>query len=144
MFSPQDQEKIKNAIISAEKNTSGEIKVHIESYCKTNPMQRATQLFNQLELYRTAARNGVLIYLAYKDHKFAILGDEGIHTVVGQDFWDTTKDVMISYFKNGEYVQGLCEGIEKAGQQLKTNFPYQSNDKNELSDDISFGEDYNA
>lgn len=144
MFSPQDQEKIKNAIISAEKNTSGEIKVHIESYCKTNPMQRAIQLFNQLELYHTAARNGVLIYLAYKDHKFAILGDEGIHSIVGQDFWDTTKDVMIGYFKNGQYLQGLCEGIEKAGQQLKTNFPYQSDDKNELSNDISFGEDYNA
>lgn len=144
MFSPQDQEKIKNAIISAEKNTSGEIKVHIELYCKTNPMQRAIQLFNQLELYRTAARNGVLIYLAYKDHKFAILGDEGIHTIVGQDFWDTTKDVMIGHFKNGQYLQGLCEGIEKAGEQLKTNFPYQSDDKNELSDDISFGEDYNA
>lgn len=144
MFSPQDQEKIKNAIISAEKNTSGEIKVHIESYCKTNPMQRAIQLFNQLELYRTAARNGVLIYLAYKDHKFAILGDEGIHNIVGQDFWDTTKDIMIGYFKNGQYLQGLCEGIEKAGQQLKTNFPYQSDDENELNDDISFGEDYNA
>ena len=144
MFSPKEQSDIKQAIIAAEKNTSGEIKVHVEPYCKTDPMQRAKQIFNELELYQTEARNGVLMYLAAEDHKFAILGDEGIHKIVGQNFWDTTKDLMIGHFKNGNYVQGLCEGIAMAGEQLKQHFPYQADDKNELSDDISFGGGYNA
>ncbi len=139
ILTKEDEVLIKEAIAEAENQTSGEVKVHIEPYCKTDTMQRATQLFNQLELYRTAARNGVLIYVAFKDHKFAILGDEGIHAKVGQNFWDSTKELMAGHFKNGLLVEGLCEGIRMAGEQLKVHFPYQSDDKNELSDDISYG-----
>ena len=141
ILTKEDEVLIKEAIAEAENQTSGEVKVHIEPYCKTNAMQRATQLFNQLELYRTAARNGVLIYVAFKDHKFAILGDEGIHAKVGQNFWDSTKELMAEHFKNNLLVKGLCEGIKMAGEQLKAHFPYQSDDKNELSDDISYGGD---
>ncbi len=141
ILTKEDEDLIKSAIAEAENQTSGEVKVHIEPYCKTNAMQRATQLFNQLELYRTAARNGVLIYVAFKDHKFAILGDEGIHAKVGQNFWDSTKELMAEHFKSNLLVKGLCEGIKMAGEQLKVHFPYQSDDKNELSDDISYGGD---
>lgn len=139
IFSPEQQEMIIAAIKEAEMQTSGEVKVHVEPFCKTDPMQRALQVFDELELYRTAQRNGVLFYLAYDDHKFAILGDEGIHNKVGQTFWDTTKEKMAAHLKIGEYTEAVCEGVKMAGEQLKAYFPYTRNDKNELSNDISFG-----
>lgn len=139
VFSEESQKLIVKAIEEAELNTSGEIKVHVEPYCKTDPMQRAIQVFNELELYRTSLRNGVLFYFAYDDHKFAIVGDEGIHTQVGQDFWDSTKELMKGYFVKKQFAEGLSEGIKMAGQQLKAHFPYQGDDKNELNNDISFG-----
>lgn len=135
-----EEDQIISAIKNAEKATSGEIKVHLESECPLqNPLDRAAELFNILALDTTAERNGVLFYLAYSDRKFAILGDEGINKKVGQNFWDSTASILRSYFSKDEFVTGLCKGIEEAGIQLKTHFPYQSNDKNELSDDISFG-----
>jgi len=133
------QNLIINAIEEAEMQTSGEIKVHLEPYCKTDPMQRGKQVFNELEMYHTKERNGVLFYMAFDDHKFAILGDIGIHEKVGQNFWDSTKELMATHFKKGELAEGLSEGIKMAGQQLKANFPYQKDDKNELSNEISFG-----
>lgn len=139
ILTEEQQALIVSAIEEAELQTSGEVKVHLEPFCKTNPMQRGKQVFNELELYHTQQRNGVLFYMAFEDHKFAILGDRGIHEKVGQDFWDSTKELMGSHFKKGELAEGLAEGIKMAGQQLKTHFPYQSDDKNELSNDISFG-----
>lgn len=133
------QNLIINAIEEAEMQTSGEIKVHLEPYCKTDPMQRGKQVFKELEMYHTKERNGVLFYMAFDDHKFAILGDIGIHEKVGQNFWDSTKELMATHFKKGELAEGLSEGIKMAGQQLKANFPYQKDDKNELSNEISFG-----
>lgn len=131
---------VEAAIKSAENNTSGEIKVHIEASCTENVMHRAAQVFSLLKLDQTADRNGVLFYLSYQDHKFAILGDSGINAVVKADFWDNIKVVMQTQFKNGNFTQGLCRGIEMAGIQLKDKFPYKSNDINELSDEISFGD----
>jgi uncharacterized membrane protein len=144
IFSAAQQEQIKAAIGAAEMQTSGEIKVHVEPFCKTDVMHRALQVFNELELFRTKQRNGVLFYLAYDDKKFAILGDEGIHKKVGQDFWDSTKEIMAADLKAKDYTQAMCKGIKMAGEQLKTHFPHQSDDKNELSDDISFGGPHNA
>ena len=138
-FNPDQKLQIVDAVKVAELNTSGEIRVHIENKCNEDVMDRAAYIFEQLEMHETEARNGVLFYLAVKDHKFAILGDAGINKKVPDDFWNEIKDGMLSEFKKGEFATGLASGIIKAGEQLKTHFPYQSDDVNELSDDISFG-----
>lgn len=138
-FSDADEKKILDAIKAAEKNTSGEIRVHIESHCAAPPLRRAMDVFIQLGMHKTAQRNGVLFYLATDDHKFAIFGDKGINEKAPVGFWDDIKDQMHARFKAGEFADGLAEGILKAGKQLKAHFPYQLDDKNELSDDISQG-----
>lgn len=138
-FTEEDQLKITNAIRVAENNTSGEIRVHIENHCAGDVLDRAAYLFEKLEMHKTELRNGVLFYLAVEDRKFAILGDAGINHVVPEDFWESTKEVVIGKLKEGKYADGLAEGIVKAGEQLKTHFPHQSDDINELSDEISFG-----
>jgi uncharacterized membrane protein len=134
-----EEQEIVAAIGVAEKNTSGEIRVHIEKETSMAPIDRAVEVFNQLQMQQTQERNGVLIYLAVKSKQFAICGDEGIDKKVAADFWDTTKDIMLSHFKNGNFKQGLIDGILKAGEQLKTHFPYQSDDTDELSNEISKG-----
>lgn len=141
MFLSEEQQKqIVEAIMEAELATSGEVKVHVEEHCpQDNPVQRATQLFNYLALHKTAQRNGVLFYLAHSDRKFAVIGDEGIDKAVTALFWESTKEILRNHFAKEQYVEGLCAGINEAGKQLKKYFPYQSGDKNELSDDISFG-----
>ncbi|NVJ47816.1 MAG: TPM domain-containing protein [Cytophagia bacterium] len=139
-FSSEQKKRIKAAIEEAELNTSGEIRVHLENHCKSeNVLDRAAQVFAQLKMHETEARNGVLIYMAVRDHKFAIIGDGGINAKVEEDFWDTTKEKMLARFKAGELTQGLVDGILCAGERLKQFFPYQKDDINELSDDISFG-----
>ncbi|RZT93209.1 TLP18.3/Psb32/MOLO-1 phosphatase superfamily protein [Ancylomarina subtilis] len=139
-FSKEEQKAIKDAIAEAETNTSGEIRVHIENSCPDDVMDRAAYIFAKLEMQKTQLRNGVLFYLAIRDHKFAILGDAGINAKVSESFWNHTKEEILGYFKQGEFAKGLSEGIKMAGQQLKTHFPYQADDVNELSDDISFGD----
>lgn len=139
-FSEEQSRAIVEAITRAELNTSGEIRLHIEPHCKTaDVLERATAVFFQLKMDKTANRNGVLIYLAHEDHKFAILGDEGINRVVPANFWDGTKEVMKLHFQNGEFFEGIAFAIEQCGEHLKQYFPYQSNDKNELSNEISEG-----
>jgi uncharacterized membrane protein len=140
LFTEQEQQQIVAAVKEAELNTSGEIKVHIERKCKEDVLDHAAFMFDQLEMQKTELRNGVLIYLAVEDRKLAILGDAGINMKVPKDFWDTTRDFMIKHFKEGKFAEGLSGGIKMAGQQLKSHYPYQSDDVNELSDDISFGE----
>ncbi|GAA0877570.1 TPM domain-containing protein [Algoriphagus jejuensis] len=140
LFSPEEKSQIKAAIQSAETRTSGEIQVHIEDRCKGEVLDRAAEVFETLKMYQTKDRNGVLIYLAILDHKFAILGDKGINAAVPADFWESTKELMTSLFRQGKFTQGLIEGIHLAGDQLGAHFPYdQTGDQNELSDDISFG-----
>ena len=140
LFTDKQQELIVAAIKGAELNTSGEIKVHIERKCKEDVLDHAAFMFDQLEMQKTELRNGVLIYLAVEDKKLAILGDAGINMKVPKDFWDTTRDYMISHFKEGEFAEGLANGIKLAGEQLQEHYPYEKDDVNELSDDISFGE----
>lgn len=140
MFLETDKNAIVAAIKEAELHTSGEIKVHIEEVCpESDPVERAKQVFVKLSLQNTALRNGVLFYIAFKDRKFAILGDSGIDKVVPLDFWKTTRDMLREYFSQGKMSEGLQAGIKEAGLQLKKFFPYEKGDINEISDDISIG-----
>jgi uncharacterized membrane protein len=137
-FSAEEKKQITDAIAEAEKNTSGEIRLHMEDRCTIDVLDRAAYIFGKLKMHETAQRNGVLFYLAVNDRKFAILGDAGINTLVQANFWDEIKETMLGYFKIGKFADGLSVGIRMAGEQLKANFPYQSDDVNELSDEISF------
>ncbi|MCG8523417.1 MAG: TPM domain-containing protein [Pseudomonadales bacterium] len=139
-FTEGQKIKIKNAIKMAELDTSGEIRVHIERRCKIDVLDRAAYIFKTLKMHRTKLRNGVLFYLAMDDKKFAILGDAGINKVVEEDFWENIKLEMLGYFKEGAFADGLCKGLMMAGKQLKSHFPYQDDDVNELDDEISFGD----
>ncbi|MBN1112646.1 MAG: TPM domain-containing protein [Bacteroidales bacterium] len=138
-FSNEDKLEITRAIQEAELNTSGEIRVHIESKCKGDALDRAAYIFKELNMHKTELRNGVLFYMAIDDRKFAILGDAGINAVTPQNFWDDIKDVVFENFNMGKFAQGISEGILMAGEALNYNFPYQDDDVNELPDDISFG-----
>jgi uncharacterized membrane protein len=138
-FSKEEKELIKSAVKEAELNTSGEIRVHLDNHCKEDVMDRAAWWFEKLEMQGTELRNGVLFYLAVKDHKFAILGDAGVNVLTPDNFWDSIKETMAKHFLEGDFSTGLKEGILLAGVALKDHFPYQDGDVNELSDDISFG-----
>ena len=139
-FSSEQKKQITDAIAQAELNTSGEIRLHVEGSCTINVLDRAAYIFEKLEMHKTAQRNGVLFYLAVNDRKFAILGDGGINQLVPENFWDQIKETMLEFFKEEKFAEGVSTGILMAGEQLKANFPYQSDDVNELSDEISFGE----
>ncbi|MBD3627443.1 TPM domain-containing protein [Cyclobacterium sp.] len=139
LFSTADRAIITEAIRNAEKETSGEIQVHIESHCKGEVLDRAAQVFEKLKMHKTKYRNAVLFYLAAEDHKFAILGDAGINQVVPENFWENIKEEMLVHFKSRDFTEGLRKGIEMSGQQLQQHFPYdQKGDINELPNDISF------
>lgn len=139
LFCKEEKDRIVAAIHEAELNTSGEIRVHVESVCTENVLDRAAHYFATLKMHKTVLRNGVLFYLAVNDRKFAILGDVGINAKVPADFWDNIKAEMATLFKDGDYAGGLEKGVLMAGIQLKKHFPYQGDDVNELSDEISFG-----
>lgn len=134
-----DKARIERAIKLAESNTSGEIRFFIEDKCKGEVLDRASFVFARLEMHKTALRNGVLFYLSTSDRKFAILGDAGINAKVPSDFWETVKNTTLAYLKEGEVAGGIANGIEAAGEKLKHFFPYQSNDVNELSDEVVEG-----
>lgn len=135
-----EQGEVVAAIQAAEKETSGEIRVHLDRSAKGNINRKAVAIFRWLKMHKTAARNGVLVYIAVEDQQFAIIGDQGINQVVPEGFWDSTRDEMARAFKQGRFAQGVVSGIREAGAQLRTHFPYQSDDVNELPDDISFGD----
>jgi uncharacterized membrane protein len=135
----EEEHAIVEAIRVAEKNTSGEIRIHIEKTTSKVPFDRALEVFHELKMDETQLQNGVLIYLAVADKKFVICGDKGINDLVADDFWDTTKEVMKIHFKNGNFKQGLIDGILMAGEQLKKHFPWSEDDTNELSNEISKG-----
>ncbi len=138
LFTEQEQQQIRKAIESAEKNTSGEIRICVEKTCSEEVLNRAVTYFKQLNMHKTKLRNGVLIYLSTVDRKFAIIGDAGINKVVPQNFWDTTKETMLSQFKYGNLTEGISVGIKMAGEQLQKYFPSMDTDLNELPDDIAF------
>lgn len=135
-----EQQLIIETIRQAELHTNGEIRLHIEAKCEGDAYDRAREVFYQLEMDKTAERSGVLFYIAYDDHKLAILGDKGIHEKVGQHFWQTEKDLLVDHFKNNLYAAGICKAIQDAGEKLSVHFPKSVNNPNELTNDISFGE----
>ena len=119
--------------------TSGEIRVFIEDHSEDGPLNRAVFIFSQLGMNKTALRNGVLIYIAIVDRKFAIIGDAGINERVGSAFWDEIKSNMTGHFKEGKFADGILGAVEASGEALAKYFPYERNDSNELSDEIVFG-----
>ncbi len=138
-FSEAEGKEIVAAIKQAELNTSGEIRVHIENRTKKTVFERAAKVFQKLKMHQTEQRNGVLVYFAVADHKFGIFADEGINRVVPEGFWNETVEKMKEHFAKQDFQKGLLEGITSIGEQLKTYFPYQSDDENELPDEISYG-----
>src|ERR1700754_1592854 len=137
-FSPGENQLIVDAIRTAEKQTSGEVRVFVERRCRfVDPLDRAAELFFGLKMDQTAERNGVLVYVAIKDHQLAVLGDNGIHEKVGDEFWRKQVTKMISEFNRDNYSEGIARVVEDIGAALKHHFPYQGEkDKNELPDDI--------
>jgi len=138
-LSKEEEQEIVEAIRVAEKNTSGEIRVHIEKTTSKAPFDRALEVFYELKMDETQLQNGVLFYFAVADKNFIICGDKGINDVVADDFWDCTKDKMSAQFKSGNFKQGIVDGILSAGEQLKAHFPWSADDTNELSNEISKG-----
>lgn len=136
-----ENEEVLQAIRAAEKNTSGEIRVFMESHCEyMDPVDRAIEVFYNLKMDNTKDRNGVLIYVALKDRQLAIYADEGIHEKLPDNYWSECVQLMLAEFKQNYYVQGICKVAAQIGQSLAANFPYQGNgDKNELPDEIVFG-----
>ncbi|MCB4809590.1 TPM domain-containing protein [Tamlana sp. 62-3] len=138
-LSADEEQDIVDAIRTAELNTSGEIRVHIEKTANGDATERALTVFHDLKMDNTKLQNAVLIYVAVNDKNFVIYGDKGINDVVEANFWDSTKNVIQSHFKQGRFKQGLIDGILKSGEQLKKHFPYSDDDINELTNEISKG-----
>ena len=141
LFTDELQKQVVAAIETAELNTSGEVRVHLDDKCKGEVLDRAAYVFEKLEMHKAEQRNGVLFYLAVQDKKFAILGDAGINQKVPENFWEEIKSEVIENFKKGDFAEGLSSGIIKAGEQLKAHFPYQEDDVNELDNEISFDDE---
>ena len=138
LLTEAQQNEIIEAVRSAEKQTSGEIRVHIQARCGEDPYHDAAGVFKRLKMDATAQRNGVLFFVAYKSRKFAVLGDKGINEAVPSDFWNETIAAMTPLFQKGEFADALVAGILKAGEALKKYFPYQKDDVNELDDGVSY------
>ena len=138
-LTPGQEKEIVEAIIQAEKQTSGEIRVHIEKTSNGDVNERAHNVFHLLKMDETELQNGVLIYVAVEDRSFVICGDKGIDKVVPENFWDKTKEAIENQFKNGDFKNGIMEGVLMAGEQLKHFFPFTNNDRNELDNEISKG-----
>jgi uncharacterized membrane protein len=139
-FTDEQSKLIQQSIADAERMCSGEIRVHIDMRCKGDVMVQAKKVFEKLKMHKTAERNGVLIYLALADKKMAILGDKGINEKVPEGFWDLAYSSMKKLFAEANYTEGLVVGIGMSGEKLRTYFPYQKDDSNELSNEISYGD----
>jgi uncharacterized membrane protein len=140
-FAPHEKQVIVEAVRNAEKRTSGEIRVFVETHCRyVDAMDRAREIFDQLKMDQTKDRNAVLLYMAVKDRQLAVLGDEGIHQKVGDGYWNTEVMKMVKTFNQDNYADGLVICVKDIGEALHAHFPYDSKiDKNELPDDIVFG-----
>ena len=141
LFTAEESTRIVDAIRKTEQQTSGEIRVFIESRCRfVDPLDRAAEIFWNLKMDNTAYRNAVLLYVAVKDHQFAIFADSGIHEKLGDAFWQKEVNLMSRHFKENHYLDAILNVIHDTGHALQTNFPYDPTaDKNELPDDIVFG-----
>lgn len=141
-FTQAEQKRIVAAIAAAEERTSAEVRVHVERKCRREPpLERAKEIFCHLGMEKTEQKNGVLIYLATASRRFAILGDEGIDKLVPDDFWEDIRNIMTARFRDGAFCEGIEEGIARVGEKLREFFPLQEEDKNELRDELSFGDE---
>ena len=140
-FSYDEQQAILEAIRQAEQKTSGEIRIYVEDRCRyVDPLDRAAEIFWGLKMDMTKDRNGVLVYVAMRDHQFAVLADQGIHQKVGQEFWNRAVQLMKQHFKKAAPAEAILSVVKDVGDALQTHFPYdRDTDKNELPDDIVFG-----
>lgn len=139
-FTPEEQQWIVSAIQNAERSTSGEVRVYVESRCSyMDALDRAIEVFTEMEMYKTEERNAVLVYVAVKDHQLAVFGDEGIHRKVGPEYWNSEVSKMLRDFNRDDFAKGIAGCVEDIGQALHHYFPYTDKDQNELSDDIHFG-----
>lgn len=136
-FSPQAQETLIQAIRDAEKNTSGEIRVHVIRSTAEDLLTKGQKLFEKLGMTKTKDRNGILFLLELSGHRFAILGDSGIHQKVPAEFWEEIRALLFEHFHQGRFVEGLVAAIRRCGEKLKDFYPYQSDDINEVSDEIT-------
>jgi uncharacterized membrane protein len=137
---PHDEQRIVAAIEAAELVTSGEVRVHLNDTCSGDPLRDAQKQFQKLGMHRTAERNGILFFIALESHKFAVVGDSGIHAKVGQSFWEGIRDHMVPELKEGRWIESLELGIAEAGRALSEHFPHQGNsDRDELSNEVSRG-----
>jgi uncharacterized membrane protein len=141
-FTPDEQRRLKEAVQKAELQTSGEIRLFVESKCNyVNALDRAIELFDKLDMYKTEEHNGVLVYIAIKHRQLAIYGDKGIHEKVGSQFWQNEIKTMVHHFNRNDYTEGLCTIIHDIGNALQQHFPYNKiTDVNELPDDVVFGQ----
>jgi uncharacterized membrane protein len=141
LIARKEQDKIVACIAAAEKQTTGEIRVYVESHCAGDPLLRCEELFPAMEMHNTRARNGVLIYLALKDQKFAIAGDEGIHRKAGgNSYWETVAVELKQFLSRGMITDGVCHCVTAVGKLLAVHFPPDGTETdNELPDDIVFG-----
>jgi uncharacterized membrane protein len=138
-FSANDLDDIRQSIMNAELDTLGEIRVHVEDVCRGDPRKRASRVFCSLGMDKTRERVGVLFYVAVMNRKFAIISDEGIRIKLPAGFWDEIRQLLLNYFRDDRFTDGLCEAISRTGLLLKDHFPRPASDSNELPDEISFG-----
>ncbi|MEO8823301.1 MAG: TPM domain-containing protein [Ginsengibacter sp.] len=140
-FTDEQNKKIVHAIRDAETQTSGEVRIFVESRCKyVDALDRAKEIFDNLEMEKTDLRNGVIFYIAIKDKQLAIFADKGIHEATGDEYWKNAVKEILSVFSKENITEGITTSIYKIGEALKTYFPYnQEIDKNELPDEIIFG-----
>ncbi|MES2760903.1 MAG: TPM domain-containing protein [Bacteroidota bacterium] len=138
LVSAADDARLMQAIRSAEDKTSGEIRVHLDRTCNGDPLDACKKKFAELNMHQTKDRNGILFYLALESRSFAVWGDEGIHQKVSDDFWKSITECAIGHFKNNELITGIEKAVELCGEKLKTHFPLAADDKDELSNTISY------
>ena len=140
-FTDEEKQSIIDAVRNAEQRTSGEVRVFVESRCRyVNAIDRAVEIFENLQMQKTALRNATLVYVATKDKQLAVFGDEGIHQKVGNEYWANEVMKMIHAFNRDNIAEGISRCVLNIGEALATHFPYdKSTDKNELPDDIVFG-----
>ncbi len=138
-FTPEDERALEQAIEQVESRTSAEVRIHVESRCPAEVLDRAAECFEALSMHRTAARNGVLLYLAIKDRKFAVIGDVGIHQHVGDAFWEEVQTAARTSFASNRWTEGLLRATAAVGDALLEHFPVADDDVNELTNAISWG-----
>ena len=141
LFTDEEKQSIVDAVKNAEQRTSGEVRVFVESHCRyVNAIDRAVEIFENLQMHKTELRNATLVYVAVKDRQLAVFGDEGIHQKVGDEYWANQVVKMIHAFNRDNIAEGISQCVLNIGEALATHFPYdKSTDKNELPDDIVFG-----